>query len=294
MSSTTLPSSLARALRTTLFSLGFALALPTPARAETVRLGGTGAALRTMAVLAQAYKKVDPSFQLEIVPNLGSNGGIKALTAGAIQIAVASRVIKAEELAAGVHAFEYGRTAFVLATAKDNVRALTLTQIADLYAGRQTKWSDGQPVRLVLRPANDGDTPLLASFSQGVKDALAIAMARPGMVTAMTDQDSADTIERLPGGLGTSSLALLMSEQRRARALPIDGVEPTVGNVANGQYPYAKPLYLLFKDGAPASVLQFIAFVGSEAGRRILTDTGTDVTTAHIAPPAATMAQAPR
>ncbi|MBA3599162.1 MAG: substrate-binding domain-containing protein [Methylibium sp.] len=294
MSLTTLPSSLAWALRTTLFCLIFALALPTPARAETIRLGGTGAALRTMTVLAQAYMKVEPSFQLEIVPNLGSSGGIKALTTGATQIAVASRGTKAEERAAGVRAFEYGRTAFVLATAKDNVRALTLTQVADLYAGRQTKWSDGQPVRLVLRPASDVDTPLLASFSPSVKEALATAMAREGMVTAMTDQDSADAIERLPGGLGTSSLALLMSEHRRARALPIDGVEPTVGNVASGRYRYVKPLYLLFKDGAPASVVRFIAFVGSDAGRRILTETGTDVTTAGIAPAAATTAQAAR
>ena len=270
------------------------LALPTPARADTVRLGGTGAALTTMALLAQAYKKLDPTFQLEIVANLGSSGGIKALTTGATQMAVASRAIKAEELAAGLHAVEYGRTAFVLATAKDTVQGLTLTQIADLYAGKQTKWGDGQPVRLVLRPPSDGDTALLASLSPDVKVALATAMAREGMTTAMTDQDSADAIERLPGGLGTSSLALLMSEHRRASALSIDGIAPTAANVASGRYPYVKPLYLLFKDGAPPSVTQFIAFVGSQAGRRILTESGTDVTTTRIAPQAATKAHAAR
>lgn len=294
MPTTIFPAGLASALCTTLFSLVFALALPTATHAETVRLGGTGASLGTMSLLAQAYRKVDPSFQLEIVPNLGSSGGIKALTTGATQIAVASRPIKAEELAAGLRAFEYGRTAFVMVTAKDNVQALTLTQIADLYAGRQTKWADGQPVRLVLRPPSDGDTLLLAAFSPGVKDALAIAMAREGMVTAMTDQDSADAIERLPGGLGTSSLALLMSEHRRARALTINGIAPTTANIASGRYPYVKPLYLLVKNGAPASVVQFIAFVGSEAGRRILTAAGTDVTTARSAPLVAAAATAAR
>ena len=138
MNSMTAPVRFAQALRSTLFSLVVALALPTPARADTVRLGGTGAALGTMALLAQAYKKVDPTFQLEIVANLGSNGGIKALTSGATQIAVVSRAIKAEDLAAGLLAVEYGRTAFVLATAKDTVQGLTLAQITDLYAGRQT------------------------------------------------------------------------------------------------------------------------------------------------------------
>ena len=294
MNSMTAPARFAQALRSTLFSLVLALALPTPARADTVRLGGTGAALGTMALLAQAYKKVDPSFQLEIVANLGSNGGIKALTTGATQIAVISRAVKTEELAAGLHAVAYGRTAFVLATTKDNVQGLTLTQIADLYAGKQTKWGDGQPVRLVLRPPSDGDTVLLASLSPDVKVALATAMAREGMTTAMTDQDSADAIERLPGGLGTSSLALLMTEHRRARALPIDGIAPTVANVASSRYPYVKPLYLVFKDGAPASVAQFIAFVGSPAGKRILTESGTDATTARTAPQTATKTHAIR
>lgn len=59
-----------------------------------------------MTIVARAYKKVDPSFQLEIVPNLGSSGGIQAPTTGATQIAVASRAIKTEELVAGLHTFE--------------------------------------------------------------------------------------------------------------------------------------------------------------------------------------------
>ena len=90
MNSMTVPASFAQALRSTLFSLVLALALPTLARADTVRLGGTGVALRTMALLAQAYKKLDPSLQLEIVAILGSSGGIKALTTGATQTAVTS------------------------------------------------------------------------------------------------------------------------------------------------------------------------------------------------------------
>jgi phosphate transport system substrate-binding protein len=276
----------AGAARATLLGVVLGLGMTLHASADTVRLGGTGAALGNMALLAQAYGKVDPSFRLDIVPNLGSSGGIKALTAGAIQIAVASRAPKAEELLVGLSAFEYGRTAFVLATTKEGTQNLTLSQVADMYAGKQTKWSDGQPVRLVLRPASDADTALLASWSPGIKEGLGIAMSREGMVTAMTDQESANAIERLPGGLGVSSLALLVSEHRRARALSVDGIAPTVANVASGRYPYVKPLYLLVRSGAPASVTRFVAFVGSDAGRRLLTEAGVDVTTARFAPAA--------
>ena len=254
--------------------LAGALLMPGAARADTIRVGGTGAALGTMKMLAEGYRKIDPAFAMEIVPNLGSSGGIKALKAGAVQIGVISRALLPEEVGSGLQSVEYGTTALVLATAKNGVRDLTLEQIAELYSGKQAKWSDGQPVRLVLRPASDSDTALLGMFSPAVKNALAIAMAREGMVVAMTDQDSADSIERLPGAIGTSSLALLKSENRRAIALSIAGVEPTVANLTNGSYPYIKRMYMLVTVSPSATVSKFIAFVGSEAGRRILDDAG--------------------
>lgn len=264
--------------------VGSAALVGVPAvRADTVRLGGTGSGLGVVKLLAQAYAKTDPSFQLDVVPNLGSTGGVKSLIQGSIQIAVTSRPLKAEEAAAGLRSFEIGRTAFVLATSKEGITDLSLTQVADLYAGRQSKWPDGQPVRLVLRPASDGDTALLGSFSAAIKESLAAAMNREGMVVAMTDQDSADEIERLPGGLGTASVALLMSEGRRARALSVDGVAPTLANVVNGSYRYTKTLQLVIKEGAPAPLMTFIAFAGSDAGRKALASAGMDVSSGTAA-----------
>ncbi len=242
--------------------------------AETVRLGGTGSAMGSMAKLAEAYQHVDPSFRLEIVPNLGSSGGIKALQRDLIDLAASGRPLKPEESATRLQAHVYGVTPFVIATAKEGVDQLTTTQLAAFYSGRIAHWPDGRSVRLVLRPANDTDTPLLASLSPAIKSALAIAMARDGMVVAMTDQDSVDAIERLPGGLGTSTLAQLRSESRRARALVIDGVEPTVENLSNGRYRFAKTMYLIAKDCPSASVAGFLAFVRSEPGRNILAEIG--------------------
>lgn len=251
-----------------------AVAIATPAGAETVRLGGTGSAIATMQRLGQAYQKLDPSFALEIVPNLGSTGGLKALRSGATQLAAVSRPLKAEEAAAGLQSVDYGRTPFVLATATPGVPGLSLHQVAELYAGRQTRWADGTPVRLVLRPASDGDTVQLASFSNEIGPALAASMAREGMVVAMTDQETVDAIERLPGGLGTTSLALLLSERRRARPLAIDGIEPSLANVASGRYPHVKTMALVVRPDATSAVRQFIGFVNSPPGRALLTELG--------------------
>ena len=107
-----------------------ALLAATGSRAETVRLGGTGSGLGVARLLGQAYAKTLPGFELHVVPSLGSAGGIKAVAQGATQIAVISRPLKAEEAAAGLRAFEIGRTAFVLATTKDATELNTLSPLA--------------------------------------------------------------------------------------------------------------------------------------------------------------------
>lgn len=244
------------------------------ALAEPVRAGGTGAALGTIRLLADAYTKVDSAFSLEIVPNLGSGGGLKALERNAIQFAVISRPISKEEAPKGFTTIEFGRTPFVLATTRKDVPGLSLEQIADIYMGKQTSWPDGTPIRLVLRPANDVDTAHLASFSARIKDALGVAMSRPGMVVGITDQDSANTIARLTGGLGTSSLALILSEKHPIRALAIEGVMPTAKTIADGTYPHFKSLYIVTRGNPSATVTRFITFVRSAEGRRSLADNG--------------------
>jgi phosphate transport system substrate-binding protein len=254
--------------------------------AETIRTGGTGAALGTMRLLADAYTKIEPEFSLEIVPNLGSSGGMQALNHNAVHFAAIGRPLKSDELARGYIALEYGRTPFVIAIARSNVAGLTLREIADMYAGRVSKWPDGTPIRLVLRPANDGDTPLFASFSPAIKEALDSAMSREGMIVAVTDQDSATEIARIKGALGTSALALMLSENRPLVAVPIEGVRPSVQALADGAYPYFKSLYVVTPGKPVAATARFIAFIGSPEGRRILTQIG------HWIPPSAGTAPA--
>lgn len=261
-------------LRRGLAALFCLAGLAGPAAAETVRIGGTGAALGTIERLAAELKKRQPDFAYEVIPNLGSDGGLKALARGAVQVAVMSRPFRPQERSDDFVATEYGRTPFVVATAKPGVAGLSRAQLAEFLANRQARWPDGSPVRLVLRPASDIDAGLLASFSPEVKAALQQAMAREGMVVAASDRECADAIERLPGALGPSSLALLLSERRRLKPLAIDGVQPTVRAVEDGSYPYYKTNSIVVRRNASPMTERFLAFLASDEGRRILTDTG--------------------
>jgi phosphate transport system substrate-binding protein len=254
--------------------VGCLLSLPIAGKAETVRIGGTGAALGTMERMALEFRKRQPDFSYEVIPNLGSGGGLKALAKGAIQIAVMSRPMSPEERSADFVVVEYGRTPFVVVTAKSGIKSISRAQLVDLYGVVQARWPDGSPVRPVLRPATDIDSELLAQLSPEMKPALASAMAREGMVVAATDRESADAIEKLPGAVGTSSLALLLSEGRRLTPLAIDGVQPSVRTLADGSYPYAKTMSMVVHRNPPAATGKFLAFVASDEGRRVLVETG--------------------
>ncbi len=75
---------------------------PSAGLAETLKIGGTGGALGTMQILGRAFEKQHAGVSVEILPSLGSGGGIKAVLAGAIDIGLSARRLKAKERDAGV------------------------------------------------------------------------------------------------------------------------------------------------------------------------------------------------
>ena len=243
--------------------------------ADEIKIGGTGAGLGTMRLLADAFARQVPEVNVSVPPSLGSSGGIRAVVGGALDIAVSSRPLKEDERKLGATEIEYGRTPFVFAVAsKSKVTAITNGQLADIYAGRLVNWPDGTRIRLVLRPAGESDTAQVKSMSPDIGRALSEAEKRPGVPFAVSDQNAADDIEKIPGAFGATTLALIASEKRALRALTLDGVEPTPKNAASGAYPHFKTLFLVTGAKRSAPVQRFIAFVQSPAGREILARSG--------------------
>lgn len=256
---------------------GVALALcaAVSAHAEDLRIGGTGAALGTMQRLAAAYASSHPELKITVLPNMGSSGAIKAVLAGAIELGVSSRPLSAIEIQAGASQLEYARTPFVFAVAGIHSTVDIDTQdLVDIYAGRKERWSDGSRIRLVLRPIGDTDNDLIEALSPALREANHGAQQRKGMSIATTDQQAAQDIERVPGALGPSTLAQIISEQRPLRALRLNGVAPSAASIADGRYPLYKRLMLVTGPKATSAGRGFVAFVRSAAGRAILAQTG--------------------
>jgi phosphate transport system substrate-binding protein len=251
----------------------FALLAASPAGAQTVRIGGTGSANALMHSLGSAYAETseDP---ISVIPSLGTNGAIRAVAAGALDIAVSGRPLKPQEEAAGLVVLATLKTPFGFLSSRQNPPGLAKNDIAALFDAARTTWADGFPLRIVMRPRSESDTALIVALFPEVGAAMERARARPEIPIAATDQDNADLAERLTGSLAGATLTQIAMEKRPLSFVDIDGVKPTLENLESGAYPYAKTFYLVAARSRRPSVDRFTAFLLSASGRKALREGG--------------------
>jgi phosphate transport system substrate-binding protein len=248
---------------------------PTAPYHGTIKIGGSGGAYGAIALVADAFKKRYPDISIEFSPSLGSTGGIKAVLSGALDLGLITRPLTEAELRQGAVAVEYGRTLVMLVTSHKGAGInFTLKQIASLYSAEINSYPDGAPIRLILRPWVDSDTAFLVSLSPEIADALRKAHAREGLIVALTDQDNAESLEKIRGAIGWLTLAQLTSEKRQVTPITIDRIMPSLVTLASGAYPYSRSFSVVTSATPAPQVKSFIEFLTSIEGREILLKNG--------------------
>lgn len=252
-----------------------ALCLAPASNAADLRIGGTGNAIGTMRLLGDAFTQLHPQNKVVILASIGTSGAIKAVPKGAIELGLSSRVLSDDEAKGGLSIIEYAQSPTVLAVHKGNkVRSITLSELSEIYSGKMGSWPDGTRIRPVMRQPGDDNTRQIKALSADIEQAMGTAEAQPGALFAVTDQDAADKMEAVPGSIGVTTVALLRSENRSLHALAIGGVEPTPENARSGRYPLTKHFYFVMPREPSATVLEFVKFVASPAGRKVLEQAG--------------------
>lgn len=249
---------------------------PLPGQAAGLTLGGSGADLETMKVLGEAFVKANPGITVEILPSLGSGGGVKAVLAGAIDLALTSRPLKDKERAAGARETAYATTLTVFITGQNNALTdLTSADLIEIYGGTRTTWADGSLIRLVLRPESESEAVLVMTRLPSLEDPYRQALARKGVIVTFTDQENIEKISRVEGSLGTGSLsAVLLAERADLKALGLNGVAPTPAAAVEGSYPLTRRLFFVTGPDHGDPVARFMSFVRSTEGTAILERTG--------------------
>lgn len=249
-------------------------------QAETLKVGGTGAALGTMSLLAESFEEQQSDIQVEVLPSIGSGGAIKAVAAGSLSLGLSSRPLKSKEEHLELRLQAYASTPLVFVSdAQHGIDSLSVMDVIELFQRKRVTWPDGSRVRPILRPPSDGDNKIVIKFIPGLTDLFSKASKQRGIPVAYNDQEAVDMINRLRGGFGISSLSLLRSERRNLHIFPVDNVEPSPASLMDKRYPFEKTLYLVLPAQLSDAVEKFIAFIFSNEGHRILSDNGNLVIT---------------
>ncbi|MFZ1642688.1 MAG: phosphate ABC transporter substrate-binding/OmpA family protein [Candidatus Contendobacter sp.] len=214
----------------------------------------------------------------------GSGTAFTGIGAGLADIGASSRPIKKEEAGAlsrfgdmTLPAFEHviGLDGLAVIVNKSNkVRALTKAQIARIFAGAVTDWTevggDPGPVRLYARDEKSGTFDTFQHVVMG-KDKIADKAARLESSSELSDKVAADTF-----GIGFIGLPYV----RNARAIAVaDGESlpmlPTSFTVATEDYPLARRLYLYTPSNSQNPYIRdFTEFALSERGQQLVGDNG--------------------
>lgn len=252
------------------------LGLIGPANADALRAGGVGAITQLMPALFASFAGTQPRSgnATEVIPSLGSGGGLRALAEGALDIAVSGRPLNAEELRQGMKVVLSMRTPFVMVTSHPNPSGLKSDEIARVFGAQKSAWADGSPIRVILRPKSDSDTLILEGLFPGMVAALEAARTRHDVPVAATDQDNATAAERIAGSLTGSTLTQIRTEQRQLRLVSINGVAPTLEAMESGAYPFSKTIHFVLPAKPNPRAEDFLAFLQSPAGQALLRDSG--------------------
>ena len=92
--------------------------------------------------------------------------------------------------------------------------------------------------------------------------------------TAVTTNSTSAMMTTVAGDLYSIGYISLGSLNDTVKAIQIDGVDPTVENIKDGSYKISRPFNIATKDGLSEAAQDFIDFIMSADGQKVLEDNG--------------------
>ena len=213
----------------------------------TVSTDGSTSMEKVIGALSEAFMEANSKVTVTYNPT-GSGTGIQAVQEGRCDIGLSSRALKDEEKASGLQetVLAYDGIAMIVNPANP-VEDLTLEQIADIYTGKITNWSElgGSDSEIVLigREAGSGTRSGFEEIVE-VKD---LCQYRQELSST---GDVIATVAQNPGAIGYASLA---SVKDTVKAVKVSGVTPSEETVKDGTYAIQRPFVLVTKEGVTLS-----------------------------------------
>ena len=203
----------------------------------------------------------------------GSGAGIEAASNGSADIGLSSRGLKDEEKSSGLVGTTVALDGIaVIVNANSEVADLTVEQIAQIFTGEITDWSqvggDTGAISCVGREAGSGTRDGFESIT-GTKDACKMdqELTSTGAVI--------EAVAGNPNAIGYASLSSVEGKDT-VKAVTVGGVECTEDTVLDGSYAIQRPFVFVTKDGVAlsAQAQAFFDFATSSAANDLIRAAG--------------------
>lgn len=240
------------------------------AEGGSVSTDGSTSMEKVIGVLGESFMEANADVNFTYNPT-GSSAGITAALEGTCDIGLSSRYLKEEEKEQGLLETILAYDGIAIIVHPDNpVADLTMEQIAGIYTGTITNWSevggnDGEIV-CIGREAGSGtrdgfetitDTEDACQYRQELTSTGAV-------ITAVASN---------PNAIGYASLA---SVKETVKALSVGGVVPSEETVRDGSYAIQRPFVLVTREGVALSetAQRFFDYVTSAEAHELIAAAG--------------------
>ena len=203
----------------------------------------------------------------------GSGAGIEAAGNGSADIGLSSRALKDEEKAGGLTETVVALDGIaVIVNANSKVEDLTVEQIAKIFTGEITDWSevggDAGTISCIGREAGSGTRDGFESIT-GTKDACKLDQeltSTGGVIEAVAGN---------PNAIGYASLSAVEGKDT-VKAVTVGGVACTEATVLDGSYAIQRPFVLVTKTGETLSdaAQAFFGYATSTAANDLIKAAG--------------------
>ncbi len=252
------------------------IAVPVFARkGNKITIAGSTTVLPIAQACAETYMDMHPDVNISVRGG-GSSVGIASIIAGTVDIGDASRHIKSKELTQarenGVNPYENivaNDGIAIIVNSENSISQLTLIQAKDIFTGKIQNWKDvggsNMPIVVISRDVSSG------TFEVFNSRVLQNAKVTDGSLMLASNNAVATTVGQTPGGIGYIGLGYLVDE---VKPLIIDGIMPTKETIQSKEYPIARTLHMYTNGNPKGLVKEFIDFVLSSEGQRIVEEQG--------------------
>lgn len=236
-----------------------------------IKVNGSTSMEKLINGLGELINREYPNISIE-AQFTGSSAGIESVSNKTSVIGNSSRLLKEEEEAKGLVANIVAIDGIIVITNQSNiVSSISKEQLIAIYKGEIRNWNEigGEDVPIVIigREAASGTRTAFEDIL-GIENECKYIQEinEAGGVVAK--------VESIKGAIGYVSLDLLT---KKTKALAIDGIEPTIETIRNGQYLLQRP-YLMVTMGEISKqsqeVQKIFEFIDSDQGKAFIESIG--------------------